>query len=58
LTSVLGHQEIESLIADGMTAGQVADSLAVLLPLYAAEGIEPTSSVLMVGIKQLKADAR
>ena len=58
LTSVLGHQEIESLIADGMTADEVESSLAILLPLYAAEGIEPTASVLMVGIKQLKADAR
>lgn len=58
LTSVLGHQEIEELAADGIEPSQVAESLAVLLPLYQAEGIEPTSSVLMVGIRQLKADAR
>jgi DNA-binding Lrp family transcriptional regulator len=58
LTSVLGHQEIAELIADGIGASQIEDSLAVLLPLYRAEGIEPTASVLMVGIRQLKADAR
>ncbi len=58
LTSVLGHQEIAELIADGVGAKDIEASLAVLLPLYRAEGIEPTASVLMVGIRQLKADAR
>ena len=58
LTSVLGHQEIAELIADGIEAKDIEASLAVLLPLYRAEGIEPTASVLMVGIRQLKADAR
>jgi biotin operon repressor len=58
LTSVLGHQEIAELIADGIGAKDIEASLAVLLPLYRAEGIEPTASVLMVGIRQLKADAR
>jgi len=58
LTSVLGHQEIAELIADGIGAKDIEASLAVLLPLYRAEGIEPTAGVLMVGIRQLKADAR
>ena len=58
LTSVLGHQEIEELAADGIEPSQIAESLAVLLPLYQAEGIKPSSHVLMAGIRQLQADAR
>jgi hypothetical protein len=29
-----------------------------LMPLYQAEGIEPSSTALMAGIRQLQADAR
>jgi hypothetical protein len=54
----LGNLEIDELIADGLTAEQIASSLDTLLPLYRAEGIEPTSSVLADGIRQLQADAR
>lgn len=58
LKTVLHNFEIDRLIADGLTAEQIADSLDTLLPLYRAEGIEPTSSVLADGIRQLQADAR
>jgi hypothetical protein len=46
------------LIEDGLTVEQITASLDTLLPLYAAEGIEPTSAVLATGIRQLQADAR
>lgn len=55
---VLNNFEINELKSDGMTTKQIADSLNTLLPLYKAEGITPTSKVLMAGIRQLKADAR
>jgi DNA-binding transcriptional ArsR family regulator len=56
--TVIGNFEIDKLIADGLTVEQIAGSLDTLLPLYAAEGIEPTSAVLATGIRQLQADAR
>jgi DNA-binding transcriptional ArsR family regulator len=61
LNTVLGNlevQDFDSLIDSGMKPEQIADSLDTLLPLYRAEGIEPTSSVLADGIRQLQADAR
>ena len=56
--TVLGNSEVDELIAHGLTAEQIADSLDTLLPLYRAEGIEPTGAVLVEGIRQLQADAR
>jgi hypothetical protein len=58
LSLVLNNREVEELLADGISAQQVAGSLETLLPLYAAEGIKPSSAVLMAGIRQLQADAR
>ena len=58
LKTVLGNSEVEELIAHGLTIEQISDSLDTLLPLYAAEGITPTSAVLVDGIRQLQADAR
>ena len=61
LNTVLGNLEVQDfdlLIDSGMKPEQIADSLDTLLPLYRAEGIEPTSSVLVEGIRQLQADAR
>jgi len=55
---VLNNQEIAQLVSDGMTAQQVKDALDTLLPLYRAEGITPSSHVLMAGIRQLVADTR
>jgi hypothetical protein len=56
--TVLDNREVEELLADGISAQQIADSLETLLPLYQAEGIKPSASVLMAGIRQLQADAR
>lgn len=58
LKTVLGNCEIDKLIAQGLSAEQIADSLQTLLPLYRAEGIEPSSAILAEGIRQLQADAR
>lgn len=58
LKTVLGNCEIDKLISQGLSAEQIADSLDTLLPLYAAEGIEPSSAILAEGIRQLQADAR
>lgn len=55
---VIGHQEIEMLIENGLTIEQIAENLDILLPLYRAEGIEPSSSVLAIGIRQLWLDVR
>ena len=56
--SVLHNQDVAQLVSDGMSAQQVRDALDTLLPLYAAEGITPSSAILMAGIRQLQADAR
>ena len=58
LSVVLGNQEVEQLIAEGIAAGRIAEHLETLLPLYASEGITPSSAILMAGIRQLQADAR
>lgn len=58
LKTVLHNSEVDELIAGGLTVEQIADSLDTLLPLYAAEGIEPSSAILAEGIRQLQADAR
>jgi len=56
--TVLDNREVEELLADGISAQQITDSLETLLPLYEAEGIKPTSAVLMAGIKQMQADVK
>ena len=58
LIRVLGNQKVVELVEQGLTTGQIASGLETLLPLYAAEGIEPSANVLAAGIIQLQADAR
>lgn len=58
ITCCLCNSEIDKLIDAGLNEKQIADSLDILQPLYAAEGIKPTSAVLMAGILQLKADTK
>lgn len=55
---VLHNHEVDQLVSDGMSAQQIREALDTLLPLYAAEGITPSSATLMAGIRQLQADAR
>lgn len=54
--TVLGNFEVERLTAAGMTAEQIDDSLAVLLPIYQAEGLTPTSQLLADSILQMHRD--
>jgi hypothetical protein len=56
--TVLNNREVEELVAEGLTADRIAEHLETLLPLYASEGITPSSAILMAGIRQLQADAR
>ena len=58
LNRVLRNQEVEELIAGGISVERISEHLDTLLPLYAAEGIKPSSATLMAGIRQLQADAR
>ena len=57
LTLVLHNLEIEKLIEGGISEARIQEHLDILLPLYAAEGIKPSASILIAGIKQLQADA-
>jgi predicted transcriptional regulator len=50
--------DFDSLIDSGMKPEEVEDALATLLPLFAAEGLKPTSAVLADSILQLHRDAR
>jgi len=54
--NVLHNSEVERLIEVGMTAEQIDDSLAVLLPIYQAEGLTPTSQLLADSILQMHRD--
>ena len=56
--TVLNNLEFKQLVDEGITQAQIAQSLETLMPLYQAEGIEPSSTALMAGIRQLQADAR
>ena len=56
VVNVLHNSEVERLILVGMTAEQIDDSLAVLLPIYQAEGLTPTSQLLADSILQMHRD--
>ena len=58
LNRVLNNREVEELVAGGISIERITEHLDTLLPLYAAEGIKPSSATLMAGIRQLQADAR
>ena len=58
LTLVLHNLEIEKLIEGGISEARIQEHLDTLLPLYEAEGIKPSSTTLVAGIKQLQADVR
>ena len=56
VVNVLHNSEVERLILVGMTTEQIDDSLAVLLPIYQAEGLTPTSQLLADSILQMHRD--
>jgi biotin operon repressor len=50
--------DFDSLIDSKMTPEQIEDALGTLLPLFAAEGLTPSSAVLTDSILQLHRDTR
>ena len=55
---VLNNFEVEELKAQGLTDAKIAEALDVLLPAYKAEGLNPTSRLLVDSILQLNRDVR
>ena len=55
---VLHNLELSELIAAGLTQAQIEAHLKVLLPLFEAEGLSPSSRVLADSILQYHRDGR
>jgi hypothetical protein len=53
----MGNQEVEQLLTSGMTVEQVREAEELIAPLFAAEGITPSSNVMMQAIMQMHRDA-
>jgi len=58
LNIVLNNQELFELIETGLTEVEIAEDLDILLPLFQAEGISPSSRVLADSILQMHRNAR
>jgi hypothetical protein len=58
IKTVLNNQELFELIETGLTEVEIAEDLDILLPLFQAEGLSPSSRVLADSILQLHRDAR
>ena len=58
IKTVLNNQELFELIETGLTESEIAEDLDILLPLFQAEGLSPSSRVLADSILQLHRDAR
>ena len=58
LNIVLNNQELFELIETGLTEAEIAEDLDILLPLFQAEGLSPSSRVLADSILQMHRDAR
>jgi biotin operon repressor len=56
--TVMGNQEIKMLIDNGMTIEQVREAEELIAPLFAAEGLTPSSAVMSQAILQMHRDAR
>jgi DNA-binding transcriptional ArsR family regulator len=56
--TVIGNQEIKMLIDNGMTIEQVREAEELIAPLFAAEGLTPSSAVMSQAILQMHRDAR
>jgi hypothetical protein len=54
----MGNEEIEKLIDNGMTIEQVREAEELIAPLFAAEGLTPSSAVMSQAILQMHRDAR
>ena len=58
LKTVMGNQEVKELLDSGMTVEQVREAEELIAPMFAAEGITPSSSVMAQAIAQMHRDAR
>ena len=58
IKTVLNNQELFELIETGLTEVEIAEDLDILLPLFQAEGISPSSRVLADSILQMHRNAR
>ena len=56
--TVLSNSEVDELKTQGLTDAKIAEALDVLLPAYRAEGLTPTSRLLVDSILQLNRDVR
>jgi biotin operon repressor len=57
LKTVMNNQEVKELIDNGMTVEQVREAEELIAPLFAAEGIAPSSAVMAQAIMQMHRDA-
>jgi biotin operon repressor len=57
LKTVMNNQDVQELIDNGMTVEQVREAEELIAPLFAAEGITPSSNVMMQAIMQMHRDA-
>jgi biotin operon repressor len=57
LKTVMGNQEVKELLDSGMTVEQVSEAEELITPLFAAEGITPSSNVMMQAIMQMHRDS-
>jgi hypothetical protein len=53
----MSNQQVQGLIDTGMTVEQVREAEELITPLFAAEGITPSSNVMMQAIMQMHRDA-
>lgn len=58
IKTVMDNQEIKKLIDNGMTIEQVREAEELIAPLFAAEGLTPSSAVMSQAILQMHRDAR
>jgi biotin operon repressor len=57
LNTVMNNREVEELINSGMTVEQVREAEELIAPLFAAEGLTPSSAVMAQAIMQMHRDA-
>ena len=57
LNTVMNNQEVKELLDSGMTVEQVREAEDLIAPLFAAEGIAPSSAVMAQAIMQMHRDA-
>lgn len=58
IKTVMGNEEIELLIKNEMTENEIKAAEELIAPLFAAEGLTPTSAVMCQTILQMHRDTR